>query len=159
MNCTGTSELNFTGRPGEKDSHRFPTIVGPTRRGTSAIRPPFSSRVYDAWWCVLLSSIIRCTRFSHCDADQPSLCGVRVIPVAVEILENSNWKGHEEDLLSDALAELDERSLDIVNSRWLAEKKATLHELAERYNVSAERIRQLEKNALKKLKDAVVLAA
>jgi RNA polymerase sigma-32 factor len=75
------------------------------------------------------------------------------------LLENSDWQGHEEDLLADALANLDERSLDILNSRWLADKKATLHELAERYNVSAERIRQLEKNAMKKLKEAVVLAA
>jgi RNA polymerase sigma-32 factor len=75
------------------------------------------------------------------------------------LLENSDWQGHEGDLLADAMSQLDERSLDIVNSRWLAEKKATLHELADKYNVSAERIRQLEKNALKKLKDAVVLAA
>lgn len=75
------------------------------------------------------------------------------------LLENSDWQGHEEDLLADALANLDERSLDILNSRWLTDKKATLHELADKYNVSAERIRQLEKNAMKKLKDAVVLAA
>ncbi len=75
------------------------------------------------------------------------------------LLENSDWQGHEEDVLAHAMTELDERSLDILNSRWLAEKKATLHELAERYNVSAERIRQLEKNAMKKLKEAVVLAA
>jgi RNA polymerase sigma-32 factor len=74
------------------------------------------------------------------------------------LLENSNWKGHEEDLLANALAELDERSYDILNSRWLKEKKATLHELAERYNVSAERIRQLEKNAMKKIKAAVLEA-
>ncbi|MFZ2450169.1 MAG: RNA polymerase sigma factor RpoH [Methylovulum miyakonense] len=75
------------------------------------------------------------------------------------LLENADWGGHEHDLLHDAMATLDERSLDIVSSRWLAEKKATLHELAERYNVSAERIRQLEQNAMKKLKAAVVLAA
>jgi RNA polymerase sigma-32 factor len=75
------------------------------------------------------------------------------------LLENSDWQGHEEDLLADALANLDERSLDIVHSRWLADEKATLHELADKYSVSAERIRQLEKNAMKKLKDAVVLAA
>jgi RNA polymerase sigma-32 factor len=43
--------------------------------------------------------------------------------------------------------------------RWLSDKKATLHELAERYNVSAERIRQLEQNAMKKLKAAVVFEA
>jgi len=75
------------------------------------------------------------------------------------LLENADWKGHEESLLSEALAELDERSQDILKSRWLSEKKATLHELAARYGVSAERIRQLEKNAMKKLKSAVVLEA
>lgn len=75
------------------------------------------------------------------------------------LLENSDWEGHEQDLLSGALAKLDERSLDILSSRWLADEKATLHELAERYNVSAERIRQLEQNAMKKLKAAVELAA
>lgn len=75
------------------------------------------------------------------------------------LLESSDWQGHEEDLLANALSNLDQRSLDILNSRWLADEKATLHELAERYNVSAERIRQLEKNAMKKLKEAVVLAA
>jgi RNA polymerase sigma-32 factor len=76
-----------------------------------------------------------------------------------ELLENADWGGHEHDLLHDAMATLDERSLDIVSSRWLADKKATLHELAERYNVSAERIRQLEQNAMKKLKAAVVFEA
>jgi RNA polymerase sigma-32 factor len=75
------------------------------------------------------------------------------------LLENSDWVGHEQDLLADAMAELDERSLDILSSRWLVDKKATLHELAERYNVSAERIRQLEQNAMKKLRAAVELAA
>ncbi len=75
------------------------------------------------------------------------------------LLENADWTGHKEDLLSMAMAELDERSQDILTSRWLSEEKATLHELAERYNVSAERIRQLEKNAMKKLKTAVVLEA
>ncbi|MDD5410064.1 MAG: RNA polymerase sigma factor RpoH [Methylobacter sp.] len=75
------------------------------------------------------------------------------------LLENSDWEGHEQDLLSGALAKLDERSLDILSSRWLADEKATLHELAERYNVSAERIRQLEQNAMKKLRAAVELAA
>jgi len=75
------------------------------------------------------------------------------------LLEKADWGGHEHDLLHDAMATLDERSLDIVTSRWLAEKKATLHELADRYNVSAERIRQLEQNAMKKLKAAVVLEA
>lgn len=75
------------------------------------------------------------------------------------LLENEDWGGHEQNLLSEALSELDERSLDILSSRWLADKKATLHELAERYSVSAERIRQLEQNAMKKLRAAVVLEA
>lgn len=75
------------------------------------------------------------------------------------LLENADWTGHRETLLSDAIAQLDERSQDILSSRWLADKKATLHELADRYQVSAERIRQLEKNAMKKLKEAVVLEA
>lgn len=74
------------------------------------------------------------------------------------LLENSDWEGHEQDVLSGALATLDERSLDILSSRWLSEEKATLHELAERYSVSAERIRQLEQNAMKKLKAAVLAA-
>lgn len=75
------------------------------------------------------------------------------------LLENEDWKGHKEGLLTSAMADLDERSQDILASRWLADEKVTLHELAERYNVSAERIRQLEKNAMKKLKAAVVLEA
>lgn len=75
------------------------------------------------------------------------------------LLEYTDWKQHEEGLLSQAISELDDRSQDILNSRWLSDEKSTLHELAERYNVSAERIRQLEKNAMKKLKQAVVLEA
>lgn len=75
------------------------------------------------------------------------------------LLESADWKGYEETLLSQALSELDERSQDILTSRWLSEKKATLHDLAARYNLSAERIRQIEKNAMKKLKAAVVLEA
>jgi RNA polymerase sigma-32 factor len=75
------------------------------------------------------------------------------------LLENADWGGHKQDLLAEAMATLDERSLDIVSSRWLAEKKATLHDLADRYHVSAERIRQLEQNAMKKLRAAVVFEA
>jgi len=57
--------------------------------------------------------------------------------------------------LNDALTALDERSRDIVVSRWLSEPKATLHELADRYGVSAERIRQIEKSAFGKMKGAI----
>jgi RNA polymerase sigma-32 factor len=75
------------------------------------------------------------------------------------LLENSDWRERKEDMLMTALSELDDRSRDILASRWLSEEKATLHELADRYHVSAERIRQLEQNAMKKLKAAVVFAA
>ena len=57
--------------------------------------------------------------------------------------------------LSEALERLDDRSRDIVVSRWLTEPKATLHDLAARYGVSAERIRQLEKNAFNKMKTSI----
>ena len=50
---------------------------------------------------------------------------------------------------------LDERSRDILSQRWLAEKKATLHELAAQYSVSAERIRQLEQTAMEKLRVSI----
>lgn len=71
------------------------------------------------------------------------------------ILESSDWDRYEQTRLHDALAQLDDRSRDILASRWLYEDKSTLHELADRYSVSAERIRQLEKNAMKKLKEAI----
>ena len=56
--------------------------------------------------------------------------------------------------LSQGLEDLDDRSRAILQRRWLADDKATLHELADEYGVSAERIRQLEKNAMKKLRKA-----
>ena len=61
--------------------------------------------------------------------------------------------------LSEALKMLDDRSKDILLRRYLADKKATLHDLAAEYNVSAERIRQIENGALKKLKAFMVSAA
>lgn len=67
-------------------------------------------------------------------------------------LEEAEWEEVTNNSLHTALDELDERSKDIIASRWLSEKKATLHELADKYNVSAERIRQLEKNAMNKVK-------
>jgi len=54
--------------------------------------------------------------------------------------------------LERALAKLDERTQDIIRRRWLADDKATLQELADDYGVSAERIRQLESNAMKKMR-------
>ncbi len=66
--------------------------------------------------------------------------------------EEEDWDAYSADRLRQALGSLDERSRDILESRWLAEQKSTLQELANRYSVSAERIRQLEKSALKRLR-------
>ena len=70
-------------------------------------------------------------------------------------LENENFENQATEQLGAALQSLDARSQDIIKARWLDDNKATLHDLAAKYNVSAERIRQLEANALKKLKSAV----
>lgn len=70
--------------------------------------------------------------------------------------ENSEWKQQEHQQLGLALETLDERSRDILAARWLNEEgKATLQDLADQYGVSAERIRQLENNAMKKLRLAM----
>ena len=71
-------------------------------------------------------------------------------------LEEANWSDSANNHLHEALAGLDERSRDILQQRWLNEEKATLHELADQYQVSAERIRQLEKNAMNKLKGVLL---
>lgn len=68
------------------------------------------------------------------------------------MVEAADWQDSSEQALHLALRDLDERSQDILAQRWLAEEKATLHELADKYGVSAERIRQLEQNAMKKLR-------
>ncbi|MEJ2688175.1 MAG: RNA polymerase sigma factor RpoH [Gammaproteobacteria bacterium] len=67
-------------------------------------------------------------------------------------VEQTDWQAHSTNQLYDALAQLDERSRTILAERWLAEDKTTLQDLANRYDVSAERIRQLEKNAIGKLR-------
>ena len=72
-------------------------------------------------------------------------------------LEDEEHSGQATAQLAYALAQLDERSQDIIKTRWLDEEKATLHELAAKYNISAERVRQLENQALKKIKDAITL--
>ncbi|NIF24269.1 MULTISPECIES: RNA polymerase sigma factor RpoH [Pantoea] len=71
-------------------------------------------------------------------------------------IEEDNWDSHAADKLSDAMMGLDERSQHIIRARWLDEEnKTTLQELADQYGVSAERVRQLEKNAMKKLRMAI----
>ena len=70
-------------------------------------------------------------------------------------LVSNNWSNNQEGHLQQALLSLDDRSSDILQERWLVDNKKTLHDLAAKYNVSAERIRQLEKNAMDKLREAI----
>ena len=67
-------------------------------------------------------------------------------------IENEEWEEVTNKQLHAAMSELDDRSQDILKSRWLSEDKLTLHELAGKYDVSAERIRQLEKTAMNRIK-------
>jgi len=73
-------------------------------------------------------------------------------------VEHDNEDANDHERLTAALAKLDERSRVILSRRWLAESKATLHELAAEYGVSAERVRQIEANAIGKLKKQLVAA-
>ena len=72
------------------------------------------------------------------------------------LTEKNDFMKHQLEQLTAGLDCLDSRSREIVHARWLDEEKATLHQLAKKYNVSAERIRQLESNALKKLQGSIV---
>ena len=71
------------------------------------------------------------------------------------MLEKEDTGDQGREKLMCALEQLDERSQDILQQRWLAEEKLTLHDLAEKYGVSAERVRQLEKNAMKKIRQYI----
>lgn len=98
---------------------------------------------------------------SHLDDDSPVSAPVNYLEQhgvdPALLLENADWKEHKKSLLTKELTGLDKRSQDILSSRWLSEKKLTLHDLAARYNISAERVRQLEQNAINKLKTAIAL--
>ena len=72
------------------------------------------------------------------------------------LVEKTDWNDDATSRMRKALTTLDERSREILESRWLTEDKQTLHELADQYGVSAERIRQIEASAIKKL--GVVMA-
>ncbi|MFD0950580.1 RNA polymerase sigma factor RpoH [Paraperlucidibaca wandonensis] len=72
-------------------------------------------------------------------------------------IEASDFESNNSERLMAALDTLDDRSKAILARRWLSEKKATLHELAAEFGISAERIRQLEKNAMDKVR-AVLMA-
>jgi len=67
-----------------------------------------------------------------------------------ELLESSDWDSHTKTLFTNAMSTLDDRSKDILACRWLVDEKATLQDLAAKYSVSAERIRQIESNAIDK---------
>jgi RNA polymerase sigma-32 factor len=69
---------------------------------------------------------------------------------------NNDWDTNASKRLYSAIKTLDDRSQDIIETRWLADSKITLQDLADKYEVSAERVRQIEKNAMKKLQAARV---
>jgi RNA polymerase sigma-32 factor len=93
--------------------------------------------------------------------DEHSFTPAAYLPSAnadpAELIEKTDWNDDATSRMSEAMKDLDERSQDILQSRWLTDNKMTLHDLADRYGVSAERIRQLEANAIKKLRTAIVV--
>ena len=70
-------------------------------------------------------------------------------------VEREQWDDDTSDRLAQAMETLDARSQHILRSRWMTEEKSTLHELADQYGVSAERIRQIEAYAIKKLRGLI----
>ena len=72
-----------------------------------------------------------------------------------DIFENDSLSEENTSQLDEAINQLDDRSRDILQDRWLADEKLTLHDLAEKYEISAERVRQIEKNAMKKVKQSI----
>lgn len=72
-----------------------------------------------------------------------------------QALENDDWREQGADRLHDALDSLDARSREILEARWLGDKKATLQTLAARYGISAERVRQIEQTAIRSLRTAI----
>ena len=74
-----------------------------------------------------------------------------------DVVEDADWEENTTNALQEAMQTLDDRSRDIITQRWLADQKSTLHELAAVYNISAERVRQIEKNAMDKIKEAMTI--
>ena len=72
-----------------------------------------------------------------------------------DIFEDQSYSEESTSQLYEAINQLDDRSRDILQDRWLADEKMTLHDLAEKYEISAERVRQIEKNAMKKVKQSI----
>lgn len=73
------------------------------------------------------------------------------------LVEKTDWHDDATSRMAEAMTTLDDRSRHILESRWLTEDKQTLHKLADQYGVSAERIRQIEVNAIKKLRTAMAV--
>ncbi len=90
------------------------------------------------------SSVVSPAAYLHSDNSDPA-----------DLLAEQDQQERESRQLGSALMALDERSRDILERRWLADQKSTLQDLANEYGVSAERIRQLENNAIKKLRNAI----
>ena len=129
---------------------------------------PFRSEYVNIWICYKPVSLIILYDFFHSSFDSPVPSGdddeimspsqyledKRYDPEIIVASEQAE-QVNKEELLA-ALKTLDDRSKDILNRRYLSDEKATLHDLADEYKVSAERIRQIENSALKKLKAFMV---
>ena len=94
------------------------------------------------------------------DEDNTPMSPARFLPAGnddpADVLAEQDWRERSHAQLSEALRDLDERSREILQRRWLTDDKSTLQSLADEFNVSAERIRQLENQAIKKLRTAMV---
>ena len=100
---------------------------------------------------------------SVCDDDDsaswsPAQSFVDESPIAEAVLEKEDWDTQQHERLYKAMQALDERSRVVLMSRWLAEPKTTLQELATKFGVSAERIRQLESAAMEKIRGQLLVA-
>jgi RNA polymerase sigma-32 factor len=97
------------------------------------------------------------------DEDDPTISPAMYLPSPdadpAVLVERNEWDDAVSADLAGAVKQLDARSRDILASRWMTENKATLHELAAKYKVSAERIRQIEENAIRKLRGLMTSAA
>ena len=89
------------------------------------------------------------------ESSAPSYYLASDAPNPADLCESSDVKRRHAEQLSNGLATLDDRGRDIIQRRWLSDRKATLHELADEYGVSAERIRQLEFAAINKMRTLV----
>ncbi|MCY3540343.1 MAG: RNA polymerase sigma factor RpoH [Gammaproteobacteria bacterium] len=88
----------------------------------------------------------------------PAQTFVDETPIAEVVLEKEDWDSQQHERLYNAIQTLDERSRVVLMERWLSEPKATLQELASKFGVSAERIRQLESAAMEKIRGHLLVA-